>query len=86
MGREQISERYVMHGTRLGAISLIDNHTRQCGSYLSPIGTRHAVIPASVCRNYEHRHRGVSGVVAAPSCKACADVAGAPRLVMMCTT
>jgi len=51
-----------MHSTRLEVLSFTNNHKRQCGSYLFAIGTRHAVMSASVCRNYEHRsrHRGTS--------------------------
>jgi len=43
-----------MHSTRLEVLSFTNNHKRQCGSYLFAIGTRHAVMSASVCRNYEH--------------------------------
>ena len=68
----------VMHSTRLEALSFTNNHKRQCGSYLFAIGTRHAVMSASVCRNYEQRsgHRGIRVVVGS-------DVVGAPRSMMM---
>jgi hypothetical protein len=62
MGRKYRNGINVMHSTRLEALSLMNNHKRQCGSDLFAIGTRHAVMSASVCRNYEHRyrHRGTS--------------------------
>jgi hypothetical protein len=40
MGREQISERYQRNAQhRLEALSLMNNHKRQCGSYLFAIRT-----------------------------------------------